>query len=226
VHSWNIEARFLELCSQRIEQSSINEERALEVDRPRRVQVESKRRIFDDFFKIEEAFLKYERFEGRMSRTIRRLNFERRDSVAAIIFNREARRVILVNQFRYPTLEKGPAWVTEVLAGVLEPNEDPEAAIRREILEEIGYRVGDLMHIATFYMSPGGSSERIILYSAEVDNADKATSGGGLASEDEDIKILEFSLADLWAAFQSGEIVDAKTIIALMWLRDHVEEGR
>jgi ADP-ribose pyrophosphatase len=132
--------------------------------------------------------------------------------------------VILVNQFRYPTLEKGPAWVTEVLAGVLEPNEDPEAAIRREILEEIGYRVGDLMHIATFYMSPGGSSERIILYSAEVDNADKVTSGGGLASEDEDIKILEFSLADLWAAFQSGEIVDAKTIIALMWLRDQKED--
>ena len=116
--------------------------------------------------------------------------------------------------------------MTEVLAGILEPNEDPEAAIRREILEEIGYRVGDLMHIATFYMSPGGSSERIILYSAEVNKADKATSGGGLASEDEDIKILEFSLEDLWAAFQSGEIVDAKTIIALMWLRDHVGVGR
>jgi len=77
------------------------------VDRPRQVQVASKRRIFDDFFKIEEAFLKYERFDGRMSKTIRRLNFERGDSVAAIIFNRETRRVILVNQFRYPTLEKG-----------------------------------------------------------------------------------------------------------------------
>jgi nudix-type nucleoside diphosphatase (YffH/AdpP family) len=196
------------------------------MDRPRQVQVASKRRIFDDFFKVEEALLKYERFDGRMSRTIRRLNFERGDSVAAIVFNRETRRVILVNQFRYPTFEKGPAWVTEVLAGVLEPNEDPEAAIRREILEEIGYRVGDLMHIATFYVSPGGSSERIILYSAEVDNADKATSGGGLASEDEDIRILEISLADLWAAFQSCEIVDAKTIVGLMWLRDHVEEGK
>jgi nudix-type nucleoside diphosphatase (YffH/AdpP family) len=192
----------------------------------RNVQIESKRRIFDDFFRIEETILRYERFDGQMSNTVRRLNFERGDSVAAIILNRETQRVLFVNQFKYPTYEKGPGWISETVAGVLEVDEDPEEAIQREILEETGYKARKLTHIATFYVSPGGSSERIILYYAEVDSTDKVSSGGGLASEGEDIQIVELSLPELWTALDSGELVDAKTIIAAMWLRRRLEEGK
>jgi ADP-ribose pyrophosphatase len=46
---------------------------------------------------------------------------------------------------------------------MVDKNETPEAAIRREILEETGYNVEKLKHISTFYVSPGGSSERIML---------------------------------------------------------------
>ncbi len=190
------------------------------------VEIKSKKLIFDDFFKVQEAILRYRRFDGKMSRTVRRLNFERGDSVAAIILNRDTQRVILVNQFRYPTYEKGPGWICEIVAGVLEANETPEAAMRREILEEIGYRADNLTHLSTFYLSPGSSSERIILYYVEVENADKVSRGGGLAPEDEDIQSVEFSLSEVWQALDSGAIVDAKTIIALMWLRNRLELGK
>lgn len=192
----------------------------------RKVQIESQRRIFDDFFKIEEAILRYERFDGQMSKTIRRLNFERGDSVAALIWNKETGRILLISQFRYPTYEKGPGWIIEIVAGILEQNEDPEEVIRREIIEETGYEACSLDHINTFYVSPGGSSERIILYYAETDNAHKVPNRGNLDYGNEDIQLLEFSLPDLWTALKSGKFIDAKTLIAIQWLRNKLEEGQ
>lgn len=183
------------------------------------VDIQSKQWLLDDFFKVEEVYLHYERYDGQMSELVRRLNFERGDGVAAILFNRESQKVILIEQFRYPTYEKGPGWTIEAIAGMLEEGEDPEVAMRREILEEVGYQVDHLRPISTFYVSPGGASERIFLYYAEVDNAAQIDRGGGLAHESEDIQALEFSLPELWQALDAGQIVDAKTIIGLMWLR-------
>jgi len=191
-----------------------------------KVEIQSKRLIFNDFFKIQEAILRYLRFDGKMSEPVRRLVLERGDAVAAIIFNRDTQKVILINQFRYPTYDKGPGWMEEAPAGIIEPNETPEDTLRREMIEEIGYRVGDLTHITTFYVSPGGSSERIMLYYAEVGNTDKIAAGGGLASENEDIQITEFSLPELWSALEAGKIMDAKTIIGVMWLRRNLEREK
>ncbi len=188
-----------------------------------KVEIKSKRLIFNDFFKIQEAILRYLRFDGKMSEPVRRLVFERGDAVAAIILNRDTQKVVLINQFRYPTYEKGPGWMLEVVAGILEQNETPEDALRRELTEEIGYRAGDLTHIATFYVSPGGSSERIMLYYAEVGETDRIAAGGGLASEGEDIQFTEVALPELWSALDAGEIMDAKTIIGVMWLRRKLE---
>jgi ADP-ribose pyrophosphatase len=187
----------------------------------KKVDVKSSQWVFDDFFKIEEVRVSYEQFNGHMSPPRRFLNFERGDGVAAIVLNRDTQRVLLIKQFRYPTYSKGPGWIIEAVAGMLGEGEEPETAIRREILEEIGYTAETLTHVATFYVSPGGSSERIILYYAEVDHDSKTGDGGGIAAEHEDIQLLEFSLPELWQALDSGQIIDAKTIIGLTWLRNN-----
>jgi len=189
---------------------------------PSKVKIEQTKRLFDDFFKIDEAVLRWERFDGTMSDTTRRLCFERGDSVAAVVFNRDTRKVILVNQFRYPTYEKGPGWMSEVVAGVLEPDESPETTIQREILEEIGYEVCELVYISSFYLSPGGSTERIMLYYAEVDNEGKVSDGGGLESEHEDIWIEELTLQEVETALSSKQYQDAKTVIGLLWLLNNL----
>ena len=185
----------------------------------KKVDIESKQRIFDDFFKIDEVQLSHERFDGQMSQTFRQLVFERGDSVAAVLMNTDAERIILIKQFRYPTYEKGPGWILEAIAGKLEAGESPEESVRREILEEAGYRVNSLTHISTFYVSPGGTSERIILFLAQVSDTDKVARGGGLPTENEDIQLVEFSLPELWQALNDGQIVDAKTLIGLLWLK-------
>jgi nudix-type nucleoside diphosphatase (YffH/AdpP family) len=188
----------------------------------KKVSVERKKQIFDDFFKIEEALLRFERFDGRMSPIVRRLNFERGDSVAALIFNVATERLILVNQFKYPTYEKGPGWITETVAGMIDKGESPETAIRREISEEIGYSVSKLEHISTFYVSPGGSSERIIFYYAEVDNKGKNKKGGGITSENEDIETIELGVEEALRKIERGEIADAKTILGIFWIRNRI----
>jgi len=181
--------------------------------------VTEEKRIFDDFFKIDEAHLKYERFDGTMSDPVRRLNFNRGDSVAAIILNTDTQQVILVNQFKYPTLKKDDGWIVETVAGMLEDGEDPEECIRREILEEVGYKVNKLEFISKFYVSPGGTSERIFLYYAEVNNEGKIAGGGGLASEHEEIPAVRIPLEEVWDGLDNAQFIDAKTIISLMWLQ-------
>lgn len=189
----------------------------------RKVDIEKKTCILHDVFTVEEVHLRYERFDGLMSPLIRRVSFERGDSVAVILFNPKNSRILLVNQFKYPTYEKGPGWITETVAGIIE-NETPERAARRESEEETGYNVTNLEHISTFYVSPGGSSERVILYYAEVDATDKRDVGGGIAREDEDIIIVELSVTEAMEQIKSGQITDAKTIIGIFWLQTRLKQ--
>jgi nudix-type nucleoside diphosphatase (YffH/AdpP family) len=154
----------------------------------KRIEILNQRVVFDDVFKIEEVTLRFERFNGRMSEPVRRLVFERGDAAAALLLNRDMQKVILIKQFRYPTHKKGPGWLWEVVAGMVDQGEQAEETIRREVLEEVGYQVGDLQSIATFYVSPGGSSERVVLYNAEVSEADRVATGGGCAADPRGVK--------------------------------------
>ena len=108
---------------------------------------------------------------------------------------------------------------------MVENHETGEDAIRREVLEETGYRVSLLEHISTFYVSPGGSSERVILYYTEVSAAGKVESGGGVASEQEDISLVEIPVSEAMERVKKGEIADAKTIIGIMWLVGRQHKG-
>lgn len=187
----------------------------------RRVEIIAKSYTKGQFFTIEEARLRYEQFDGTMSAEIDRSSLQRGDSVAAVVHDREADTVILIEQFRYPAYENGPGWLLELPAGVVENDHDadPAATMRRELEEEIGYHVSDLQLISTFYPSPGGSSERIYVYYAPVTPQARQSAGGGLASEGEDIRLLTLKAADAFAKIASGDIRDAKTIIGLQWLQ-------
>ena len=90
--------------------------------------------------------------------------------------------------------------------------------MRRELEEEIGCRVENITPIHTFYVSPGGASERIHLYYALVTPEHYVSEGGGLANEHENIRVVTMSVKDAFAEMWSGKIYDAKTLIALQWL--------
>ena len=177
------------------------------------VQLISRRRVFDDFLKVDEGVLQIG------ARQLRLLSLERGDSAAAIVLRTDDDRLLFTRQFRFPTMEKGPAYILEIPAGTVEPGEDPETCIRRELVEELGYRATRIEPIATFYVSPGGSSERIHLFFAEVDAAGRVSAGGGVAAEGEDIEVVEAGINELPAMLTNGTIVDAKSLVAGLWLQ-------
>jgi nudix-type nucleoside diphosphatase (YffH/AdpP family) len=195
------------------------------MSRKRRVEIIRKAPIYIGFFRIEEAHLRYERYDGAMSGEVTRLNLQRGDAAAVIVHDPTANTVVMVEQFRYPTYEHGPGWLLELPAGMVEPGKDgdPAATMRRELEEEIGYHIADLRHIHTFYLSPGGSSERAFLYYAAASPNDKQSAGGGLAVEQEDIRTLVLSTADVFTRMKAGEIQDAKTLVGLLWLENYLQ---
>jgi nudix-type nucleoside diphosphatase (YffH/AdpP family) len=189
----------------------------------KKVDIEEKRYILDDFFKVEEAYLQFELFNGKMSDTVRRLSLERGNSVAVLAFNLETKKLILIRQFRYPPYKNGHGWTIEAIAGIIDSGETPEEAARREVQEETGLSIVALEHISTFYPSPGGSSEQIYLYYSEVSGASTMNNKpGGMVNEGEDIISLEITLDDALLKIRSGEIMDAKTIIGIYWLENRL----
>ena len=91
----------------------------------KKVLVEQKKYIFDDFFKLEEAHLRFEKFNGEMSQSVRRFSLERGDSVAVLVLNVNTNKLILINQFRYPTYKNGHGWTIETIAGMVDSGETP-----------------------------------------------------------------------------------------------------
>jgi nudix-type nucleoside diphosphatase (YffH/AdpP family) len=100
----------------------------------------------------------------------------------------------------------------EVCAGLLD-GDDAKTCATREAEEELGYRVHDLREVAHVYMSPGALTERVSLLVGAYSPDDRITNGGGVATEGEDIEVIELPLSTAYGMIASGEIVDAKTII-------------
>ena len=196
----------------------------------RRVDIRSQQRLFDDFFKIDELIVGHERYDGSMSCAERRLVFERGDAVAALLFNADARSVVLVEQFRAPTLiahrRDNPVstdgWIIELVAGMIDAGETAEEAAIREVFEETGYRITTPRLIGKYFSSPGGSDERFFLYLARVGETQREGDGGGIAGE-EDIKVFQLKVEDLFGRLAQGAIDDPKLAIAAYWLKDNID---
>lgn len=194
----------------------------------RKAEIQKQTRLFDDFFKIDEVLVSHERRDGMMSPHERRLVFERGDSVAVLLYNPETHAVVMVNQFKVPTLvarrRDNPAttdgWITETMAGMIDGYETPDEAVIRETLEETGYKIHGPELICKFFSSPGGTSERIFLFFAQVTETDRVGKGGGL--DGEDVGIVQISAHELFDQLEKRQIEDPKLAIAAYWLQDHI----
>jgi len=187
---------------------------------PKKVDIsEEKQGYKKAIFEVVEAKLRHEKFDGTMTDEMTRLNLERGDAVAAIVHNPDDDTILLIEQFRYPTYHKtGNGWIYELPAGIVEEGEDPDYTMEREIEEETGYSVSALHHLYTFFLSPGGSSERIYLYYGRLDPKKKITEGGGLDNEQEYIRTTTMPVSQALKKLRAREFYDAKTILALQWL--------
>ncbi len=197
-----------------------------------RAVIERERRAFDDIFNIDEFLVSHEQIDGTMSAGQRRLGFERGDAVGVLLLNVESKSVVLVEQFRVAVLvgrrrddrSTTDGWITETVAGVIDANETPEAAAIREAFEETGYQIQEPRLISKFFTSPGGVSERVFLYFAEVTDTDRIGKGGGI--DDEDVKVVQLAIDELFDQLAHGSIEDSKLLIGANWLQHRLKWRR
>ncbi|WP_114784478.1 NUDIX domain-containing protein [Botryobacter ruber] len=158
---------------------------------------------YDGFFKIKKLTVE------QHGHIFTREQFDRGDAAAALVHDTVQDKYILTRQYRIGSESE----LIEVVAGMVDKGESPEESIVREIEEEIGYHVNHLEHIHTFYSSPGGATEKVYLYFAEV--SEQHAAGGGNDHEHEHIAVTAYTPEE----FEQLQTPDAKTIIAQQWLR-------
>ncbi len=118
-------------------------------------------------------------------------------------------KVLLVRQFRYPYGEE----TLEIPAGKLDPGEDPADTAARELAEETGWIPKTVEHLYTIYPTPGYSAEKIYIYRAH-----GVREGAVHPDEDEFLSAAFYPIEEVFRRIRSGEIRDAKTIIAVQSL--------
>ena len=158
-------------------------------------------------------------FKNGSWKTISRECYNRGNGTGVLLYNTDKQTVILTKQFRMPAFSNNESegMSIEVCAGALDKGEDPETCIIREIEEEVGYKLTKVTKVLESYMSPGAVSEKMYLFVAAYTDDMKVNGGGGLASEDEEIEVLELPFDMAIKMVDTHEIIDAKTQLLLQY---------
>jgi ADP-ribose pyrophosphatase len=119
----------------------------------------------------------------------------------------DADEIVLVKQFRKPF----ECETLEIPAGKKDKDEEPLSCAERELKEETGITAKSITFLADMYPSPGYTDEIVHIYKAE-----GLTYGDMCTDEDEFIEVLRYPMVEAVKMIKSGQIKDAKTIIAIM----------
>ncbi len=173
--------------------------------------------LYEGYFSANRYTLKHQTFAGGWTPPIAREVFERGHAVGILPYDPVSDRVVLIEQFRAGAMVAGwHPWLIEIAAGIIEPGETPTEVATRETAEETGLAVKRLEFIAHVLCTPGGSTETLALYCAEVD-ALAAPAQAGLAHENEDIRVFSLSADEAVKLLSAGVVDNSSTLIALQW---------
>jgi GDP-mannose pyrophosphatase NudK len=177
--------------------------------------------LLDGWSKVVRIDYRQLRREGTWQLQDRDL-LDRGDGATVLLYNRHRRVVLLVRQPRIIATVHGfdDGETIEACSGQVDGAGPLETAIR-EVDEELGHRIHNLVPVAKVYASPGASLEMIHLFLGEYDGSTSLSPGGGKLEEGEDIEVLEvpFDQAMLW--IEEGVIRDARTILVLQYAHIH-----
>lgn len=181
------------------------------------VEVENRESMYRGFLRIEKLTLRHRLFAGGWSRSFTREVVIRGAAVGVLLYDPENDLVGLVEQFRVGALAENSPWCLEVVAGMVEAGETPEAVALRELVEEAGVENVALEFICQYFPSPGGTDERMHLFCAQC-NLQNREGVFGLDDENEDIRFHVLPADQVMAALTGGQFNNAAVLICLLWL--------
>ena len=125
---------------------------------------------------------------------------------SAVVPLKDNQTVVMIRQYRHAV----GGYIYEIPAGKLHPGEDPRDCAMREVEEEIGYKVGTLEPLLSFFTTPGFTDEIIHIFIGN-----DLVPGTQDLGDDEVLEIIEMPLEKTIELINDGTIKDGKTIIAL-----------
>ena len=187
------------------------------------VEIKNSDNVYQGYFKMIRYKLRHRLFSGGWSDYFERELFERGNAVAVLPYDPKRDEVVLIRQFRVGAIAEASPWLIEVVAGAMSHEEkNPQDVAFRELKEEADLTAEVLRPMFDYWVSPGGTSEKMFLFCGKV-NSSNAGGIFGLAHENEDIEVFVWPRERAFAAIQSGEINNSTAIIALQWLElNHV----
>ena len=180
--------------------------------------------LSEHFFTLKQYKVKHSSFlEGDCSPVVRE-RLEGTSAVSILLFDPHRDVIVCVEQFRIGLMGVADrSWSIETVSGFCDvAHEMPQEVAAREVTEETGCELRDFMEVGEFFVSPGGSTERITVFVGCVDSS-KVSGVHGLAHEGEEIRPLviarETAVNQLFKELNSTSI-----IIALQWLQMNLDE--
>ena len=174
---------------------------------------------YKGYFSIVTLQYRHKLFAGGWSDVVEKEVFERGNSVGVLLYDPIADRIAMIEQCRAGAVPhpENP-WLVEIVAGECEPDETNQQVAIREAKEEAGVDITELVPICNYFVSPGGSTEKMELFCARVDSHQM---GGiyGLQDEHEDIKVIVVACDEAFEQVRTGAINTGPAIIALQWLQ-------
>jgi ADP-ribose pyrophosphatase len=183
------------------------------------VELVARETLLDGFIRVDRFHVRHRLHQGGWSGHLSREVMLRGEVAAVVPYDPIRDEVVLIEQFRgglFAADDPFP-WSIEIVAGIVEPGESAAEMARRETLEEAGCEIGRLEHVMTFYSSPGGSSQKVVMFCGEV-SAAGVDGVYGVEAEGEDIRAFACPAEDAFAMVADGTMNNAVGIVGLQWL--------
>ncbi|WP_258546925.1 ADP-ribose diphosphatase [Psychromonas sp. B3M02] len=189
------------------------------------VEIVASEPLYKGFFKCNKLTIRHKLFSGEWNQPIQRECFERGKAAALLAYDKKLDTVVLVEQFRLGAMDSPRSpWLLELIAGMIDEGQTAKQTVLREAYEEAGLAVDDCQFMLSYYVSPGGSTETVDLFIANVDSSN-VQGVFGLADEGEDIRVHVVAREEAYQWVTSGKIDNAITIIGLQWLQLNYKDG-
>ncbi len=123
--------------------------------------------------------------------------------------------LLLVRQYRHAAHQD----LLELPAGTRNEEEPYEECAAREIREETGMQAGKLQKVGDFYLAPGYSTEFMAVFLAT-----ELIHNPLQADFDEFLQVEKIPVKTAMELFQSGEVLDAKSLAAWLLAKPYLEK--
>jgi ADP-ribose pyrophosphatase len=192
------------------------------------IRVLDRETLFQGWMRLERWRIQHPLFQGGESRAFTREVMLRNNAVGVLPYDPVRDRVCLIQQFRAGSFAGGADPIsTEIVAGLMDKDEDGEGVARREAMEEAGITIKRLTRMGGGFTMPGSSNEYFTFFCGEADLPDTASKIFGLVEEDENIRTLILPREEAIRKLDDGSVTNnLPTLYALTWLARFGEKLR